>query len=251
MATANVENLPSLDASPPYCKGDWEDLPFFFGSQTFPPDILLVQQIDSSTQLDAFLNALNEQTGEDYEAVIANELPENWGAAECDYKKVQTNGIAYRKARFQLLPGSTLPISAFEPTPDGGCIPSNADRYRGVSAEFSDSYAGGLRAAVASVRWPSGGGCEMENLAHVRESLSVYSDANVHVWGGDLGVSDLEFQDEEAPLHRGTRRPTMPSEGMEGWLSRRDLSPLRANRGSRGIESQLSDLQLDPVCNGI
>ncbi len=200
VATANVENLPTLDASPSYCQGDWEDLPYFFGAQTFPPDLLLVQQINGSEQVEALLTALQVRTGETYGSVLANEAPGEWGAAECDYKKNQTNGILYRQERFQVVPDSLLPILALESTPEGECVSSDADRYRGIAAEFTDTFAGGLRVAVASVRWPSGGGCETDNLENVRTSLNAYSEANLHVWGGDLAASDLEFQDESAPF---------------------------------------------------
>lgn len=197
--TSNIENLARGEVAagdPDSCRGDWQDLFFFMAGAERAPDVILFQQISDKAQLeDKVLARLEELTGEDYAAVIAETDPAYWDEADCAAKHYQTNAIVFRTARLGLVEGTTRTWRSRAANGDA-CDVTKASRYVNVGVKLADRLrprADGSfdEVAVGSIHWPVVDGCGVTNAVEADEVMQSYTGAQLYLFGGDVNLPEL------------------------------------------------------------
>lgn len=216
--TSNIENLARGEVAagdPESCRGDWQDLFFFMASAERAPDVVLFQQITDKTQLEEKVIArLEELTGEDYAAVIAEEEPAYWDEADCSAKRYQTNAIVFRTSRFQFVDG-TKKVWRSRAADGDACDVAKASRYVNVAVKLADRLrprADGSfdEVAVGSIHWPVVDGCGATNAAEADEVMQSYTGAQLYLFGGDVNLPELS-------------EPEVALSGYRPWYRRLNL----------------------------
>lgn len=200
---ANVENLPTPSEGPPdTCRGDWRDL-FYYMKLRGKPDIMIVQQLSHKDQLARVLEEMSDQYGEAYEGVLAENDPKASETGTCpDWKKQQTNGVIWRKARFSANDRTWVrPENRWQAQwYDGGACVNNGQssnsRTKGVKASLRDKVTG-KTVTAASFHWPTlgsgkGGRCGVSNVKEMSNELTEdgFGGADLYITGGDSNNDD-------------------------------------------------------------
>jgi len=197
----NVENVPSPDWDK--CEGSGLDFPKYLGAVNDAPHVFTVQQLSGRPQANAYVDALQQATGQPYAAILADETPRAYTSGCPGLKDLQTNAILFRTDRFALVDGSVVQFqpkrSATDSCGDGD--KSTLSRTLAVGAKLRD-LKGSNTVGVVSMHFPrDDNGCMKVNADDALDRLEKIG-GNLRIIAGDANTRDRVGGGDWAPWYQ-------------------------------------------------
>ncbi len=184
---ANVENLPNPGDK---CPARWQNLVAAIKARKVAPDVLTIEQLSGTAQMNAYAAYLSQQLGGSYVGIIAKASPKPMKSPCGSAKRYQTNAIFYRPGRLQPIAGTTGRWQA-DHLSKGHCRDNTQDRSIGVRQVFFDKRASKF-VTIGVTHWPTaqshGTPCATENARETVKMMARYG-SNLRIFGGDFNVT--------------------------------------------------------------
>lgn len=216
--TNNVENLLTKTEK---CEGDWAELIYYIAERP-APDLILLQQVTDSKQVDRFIEHLEDNSSANYSGLVADTEPDGGGGCGSEKAK-QLNAIVWNTASMSYVKGSKAMWQSMRENPASGgaqCVKNDQSRTVNVKAMFRHST--GQTVTAASVHWPtqaSGNFLCADNSARdldARLKRAPYRDSALQIVGGDMNYGDVNTKGEWCKWYRQLRQDSGFADAARG-----------------------------------